>query len=112
MLHRLLLHDPDIAEDDRVVVVLQKQRSRFFVVLATAGGWLFQHTFVVNDDSVEADCGDAGGRPLAFFVKLRRREFDVVRLPGKRRQARMALPGIFQRSAQQRTSQAWLRLFL
>jgi len=36
----------------------------------------------------------------------------MVRQVRKRDLARMALPGSLQRSAQQRTSQAWLRLFL
>src|SRR5579884_4421955 len=78
----LLFDDPNVAEDDRIAVILQQNRAadgRF--LSAAVDGTISEFKVIVDDDAIVLD-GHHGIGHLLTVLEARRLKVDVVRLPG------------------------------
>lgn len=90
----VFIDQPDVAEVDRVAVVLEEDRQRIRSLDRAASRFVLQLQIVVNDDAVVSDCDATLFRSLPIGIKLRCSEVDVVCLPTERRKAYVQVGGL------------------
>ena len=89
---RTFREDPDVAEADRVAVVLEVEwTERALLPERGGGGGLGNLDVVLHEDAVEVDRHAGIGGFLALGIKARGGEVDVVGLPGERWEAHVEL---------------------
>ena len=67
----LMLNDPDVAESNRVAVILQSDWKCFRRFRLTCSGLPLNIEVVVNQDTVMADCQASILNLLSFFIESR-----------------------------------------